>query len=462
MRCWLLCICCGGGLIDFVVGVFECVGCFVFQFVGNFMKLFVVGFGGCEYVLVWKFVQLLCVQMVYVVFGNGGMVQDECLKNVDIMLFDEFVDFVECEGVVFMFVGLEVLFVVGIVNLFCVCGLKVFGLICEVVQFESLKDFVKVFMKCYNILIVDYEIFFDVVVVYVYIDVKGVLIVVKVDGFVVGKGVVVVMMFEEVYVVVDMMLLGNKFGDVGVCVVIEEFFDGEEVSFIVMVDGKYVLVLVFSQDYKCLFDEDCGLNIGGMGVYLFVLIVMLQMYVCVMCEIIMLIVCGMEKDGICFIGFLYVGLMIDKDGNLCMFEFNCWMGDLEMQLIMVCLKSDFLKVVEQVIVGMFDMVEFDWDCCIVFGVVLVVYGYLDVLCKGDCINGILVEIEQVVMFYVGMMFVDGDKFVMFGGCVLCVVGFVDLVCEVQQYVYDMINQINFEGMQYCCDIGFCVFNCKSV
>ncbi|CAB3966126.1 phosphoribosylamine--glycine ligase [Burkholderia cenocepacia] len=424
------------------------------------MKLLVVGSGGREHALAWKLAQSPRVQMVYVAPGNGGTAQDERLKNVDITALDELADFAEREGVAFTLVGPEAPLAAGIVNLFRARGLKVFGPTREAAQLESSKDFAKAFMKRHGIPTAEYGTFSDVAAAHAYIDAKGAPIVVKADGLAAGKGVVVAMTLEEAHEAVDMMLSGNKLGDAGARVVIEEFLDGEEASFIVMVDGKHALALASSQDHKRLLDEDRGPNTGGMGAYSPAPIVTPQMHARVMREIIMPTVRGMEKDGIRFTGFLYAGLMIDKEGNPRTLEFNCRMGDPETQPIMARLKSDFSKVVEQAIAGTLDTVELDWDRRTALGVVLAAHGYPDAPRKGDRINGIPAETEQAVTFHAGTS-LDGDKLTTSGGRVLCVVGLADSVREAQQHAYDTINQINFEGMQYRRDIGFRALNRKS-
>ncbi|KVL23489.1 phosphoribosylamine--glycine ligase [Burkholderia ubonensis] len=424
------------------------------------MKLLVVGSGGREHALAWKLAQSPRVQMVYVAPGNGGTAQDERLKNVDITSLDALADFAESEGVAFTLVGPEAPLAAGIVNLFRARGLKIFGPTREAAQLESSKDFAKAFMKRHGIPTADYETFSDAAAAHAYLDAKGAPIVVKADGLAAGKGVVVAMTLEEAHAAVDMMLPGNKLGDAGARVVIEQFLDGEEASFIVMVDGKHALALASSQDHKRLLDEDRGPNTGGMGAYSPAPIVTPQMHARVMREIIMPTVRGMEKDGIRFTGFLYAGLMIDKDGNPRTLEFNCRMGDPETQPIMARLKSDFSKVVEQAIAGTLDTVELDWDRRTALGVVLAAHGYPDAPRKGDRINGIPAETEQAVTFHAGTT-LDGDKLTTSGGRVLCVVGLADSVREAQQHAYETINQINFEGMQYRRDIGYRALSRKS-
>ncbi|KGX07846.1 phosphoribosylamine--glycine ligase [Burkholderia pseudomallei] len=425
------------------------------------MKLLVVGSGGREHALAWKLAQSPRVQLVYVAPGNGGTAQDERLKNVDLSSLDDLADFAESEGVAFTLVGPEAPLAAGIVNHFRARGLKIFGPTKEAAQLESSKDFAKAFMKRHGIPTADYETFTDAAAAHAYVDSKGAPIVVKADGLAAGKGVVVAMTLEEAHAAVDMMLSGNKLGDAGARVVIEAFLDGEEASFIVMVDGKHALALASSQDHKRLLDEDRGPNTGGMGAYSPAPIVTPQMHARVMREIIMPTVRGMEKDGIRFTGFLYAGLMIDRDGNPRTLEFNCRMGDPETQPIMARLKSDFSKVVEQAIAGTLDTVELDWDRRTALGVVLAAHGYPDAPRKGDRINGIPAETAHAMTFHAGTTF-DGDKLVTSGGRVLCVVGLADSVRGAQQAAYETINQINFEGMQYRRDIGYRALNRKTV
>jgi phosphoribosylamine--glycine ligase len=424
------------------------------------MKLLVVGSGGREHALAWKLAQSPRVQMVYVAPGNGGTAQDERLQNVDITSLDALADFAESQGVAFTLVGPEAPLAAGIVNLFRARGLKVFGPTREAAQLESSKDFAKAFMKRHAIPTADYETFTDAAAAHAYIDAKGAPIVVKADGLAAGKGVVVAMSLQEAHDAVDMMLSGNKLGDAGARVVIEQFLDGEEASFIVMVDGKHALALASSQDHKRLLDGDRGPNTGGMGAYSPAPIVTPQMHARVMREIIMPTVRGMEKDGIRFTGFLYAGLMIDKDGHPRTLEFNCRMGDPETQPIMARLKSDFSKIVEQAIAGTLDTVELEWDRRTALGVVLAAHGYPDAPRKGDRINGIPAETAQAITFHAGTT-LDGNKLVTSGGRVLCVVGLADSVREAQQHAYETINQINFEGMQYRRDIGHRALNRKN-
>jgi|UPI0002D38C22 phosphoribosylamine--glycine ligase len=426
---------------------------------GIHMKLLVVGSGGREHALAWKLAQSPRVQIVYVAPGNGGTAQDERLRNVDITDPAELADFVEKEHVAFTLVGPEQPLAAGIVNLFRSRGLKIFGPSKEAAQLESSKDFAKAFMKRHNIPTAEYETFSELAAAHAYIDAKGAPIVIKADGLAAGKGVVVAMTLEEAHAAVDSMLADNKLGDAGARVVIEEFLAGEEASFIVMVDGKHVLPLASSQDHKRLLDGDKGPNTGGMGAYSPAPIVTPQLHARVMREIIQPTVRGMESEGIRFTGFLYAGLMIDANGNPKTLEFNCRMGDPETQPIMARLKGDFSKVVEMAIDGKLDTVDLDWDRRTALGVVLAAHNYPDTPRKDDRISGIPAETENSVTFHAGTTLTDG-KLTTSGGRVLCVVGLADSVRGAQSVVYDTVNQISFDGMQYRRDIGYRALNRK--
>jgi phosphoribosylamine---glycine ligase len=423
------------------------------------MKLLVVGSGGREHALAWKLAQSPRVQLVYVAPGNGGTALDDRLCNVDITDLAALADFAEKEQVAMTVVGPETPLAAGIVNVFRQRGLKVFGPTKEAAQLESSKDFAKAFMKRHGIPTAEYETFADAAAAHAYVDRKGAPIVIKADGLAAGKGVVVAATADEAHAAIDMMLADNKLGDAGARVVIEEFLQGEEASFIVMVDGKHVLPLASSQDHKRLLDADQGPNTGGMGAYSPAPIVTPQLHARVMREIILPTVRGMEKEGIRYTGFLYAGLMIDAQGNPKTLEFNCRMGDPETQPIMARLKGDFSKVIESAIAGTLDTVELTWDRRTALGVVLAAHHYPDTPRKGDRINGIPAETDTAVTFHAGTAFVDG-KLVTAGGRVLCVVGLSDSVRGAQSAAYEAINQISFDGMQYRRDIGYRALNRK--
>ncbi|EON12399.1 phosphoribosylamine--glycine ligase [Pandoraea sp. SD6-2] len=416
------------------------------------MKILVVGSGGREHALAWKLAQSPRIQLVYVAPGNGGTALDERLRNVPISDPNVLAEFAVRESIALTVVGPETPLAAGIVNIFRARGLKIFGPTKEAAQLESSKDFAKAFMKRHGIPTADYETFSDTALAHAYIDAKGAPIVIKADGLAAGKGVVVAMSLEEAHKAVDMMLADNKLGDAGARVVIEEFLQGEEASFIVMVDGKNVLPLATSQDHKRLLDNDQGPNTGGMGAYSPAPIVTPQIHARVMREIILPTVRGMETDGIRFTGFLYAGLMIDAQGNVKTLEFNCRMGDPETQPIMARLKGDFSVVVEHAIAGTLDKVELDWDRRYALGVVLAAHGYPDTPRKGDRISQVPAETGDCVTFHAGTQLENGVLTVT-GGRVLCVVGLSDTVRGAQSVAYQTVNQISFDGMQYRHDIG---------
>ncbi|WER46820.1 phosphoribosylamine--glycine ligase [Cupriavidus sp. WKF15] len=417
------------------------------------MKVLVVGSGGREHALAWKLAQSPKLQVVYVAPGNGGTALDKRLQNVPLTDPEVLAAFAEREGVAFTVVGPEAPLAAGIVDVFRAKGLRIFGPTQAAAQLESSKDFAKAFMHRHGIPTAAYQTFSDAAQAHAYIDAQGAPIVIKADGLAAGKGVVVAMSLEEAHAAVDMMLADNKLGDAGARVVVEEFLDGEEASFIVLVDGKNVLALATSQDHKRLLDADAGPNTGGMGAYSPAPVVTPALHARALREIILPTVRGMEKDGIPYTGFLYAGLMIDKDGNPKTLEFNCRMGDPETQPIMARLKTDLVDVMDAAVSGKLDEVELDWDRRTALGVVIAAYGYPDAPRKGDAITGIPAETDDSVTFHAGTTLKDGTLLTT-GGRVLCVVGLADTVKAAQRAAYAAVEQIHFDGMQYRTDIGY--------
>jgi phosphoribosylamine--glycine ligase len=417
------------------------------------MKILVIGSGGREHALAWKLAQSPRIQMVYVAPGNGGTALDPRLENVPISDPQWLAQFVIKENIALTVVGPEAPLAAGVVNLFRDQGLKIFGPTKEAAQLESSKDFAKAFMKRHGIPTAEYQTFADAKAAHAYVDAKGAPIVIKADGLAAGKGVVVAMTLDEAHAAVDMMLSDNRLGDAGARVVIEEFLEGEEASFIVMVDGKNILPLATSQDHKRLKDHDEGPNTGGMGAYSPAPIITPSLHARVMREIIVPTVQGMAQDGIPFSGFLYAGLMIDKDGKPRTLEFNCRMGDPETQPIMARLKTDLVTVMEHAVHGTLDAVELEWDRRTAMGVVMAAHGYPDAPRKGDVITGIPAESDSHVVFHAGTT-LDGDRLVTSGGRVLCVVGLGDSVRMAQKEAYTAVDQIHFDGMQFRRDIGW--------
>ncbi len=417
------------------------------------MKILVVGSGGREHALAWKLAQSKRIQIVMVAPGNGGTASDPRLKNVPITDPKQLADFAEQEHIALTVVGPEAPLAAGIVDLFRERGLKIFGPTQRAAQLEASKDFAKSFMQRHGIPTAQSQTFSDVAAAHQYVDQQGAPIVIKADGLAAGKGVVVAMTLDEAHQAIDMMLADNRLGDAGARVVIEEFLEGEEASFIVMVDGSNVLPLATSQDHKRLLDDDQGPNTGGMGAYSPAPIVTPELHARVMREIIQPTVQGMAKEGESYTGFLYAGLMIDAQGNPKTLEFNCRMGDPETQPIMARLKTDLVTVIEHAVNGTLKDIELDWDRRTALGVVLAAAGYPDAPRKGDAITGIPEESEDSVTFHAGTI-IDSGALKTAGGRVLCVVGLGDSVRVAQKHAYETLEKIRFDGMQFRHDIGW--------
>ena len=417
------------------------------------MKILVVGSGGREHALAWKLAQSQKIQVVMVAPGNGGTALDDRLKNIFITDPVQLADYVQQEHIALTVVGPEAPLAAGIVDVFRERGLKIFGPTKKAAQLESSKDFAKAFMQRYGIPTAAYQSFADAKAAHGYIDQQGAPIVIKADGLAAGKGVVVAMTLTEAHAAVAMMLSDNRFGDAGARVVIEEFLEGEEASFIVMVDGKNILPLATSQDHKRLMDNDEGPNTGGMGAYSPAPIITPELHARVMREIILPTVLGMAKEGIPYTGFLYAGLMIDAEGNPKTLEFNCRMGDPETQPIMVRLKTDLVKVMEHAVEGTLDQIELQWDRRTALGVVMAAANYPESPRKGDVIKGIPTETDDSVTFHAGSV-LENDQLKTAGGRVLCVVGLGGTVRVAHKAAYETLDKIHFDGMQFRRDIGW--------
>ncbi|MDD2741992.1 MAG: phosphoribosylamine--glycine ligase [Rhodocyclaceae bacterium] len=428
------------------------------------MKLLVIGSGGREHAMAWRLAKTPGVQTVYVAPGNAGTGREHALENINITDPQALADFVEQNKIHLTVVGPEAPLAAGVVNAFRARGLKIFGPTKEAAQLESSKDFAKRFMARHNIPTANFETFSESTAAHAYIDQHGAPIVIKADGLAAGKGVVVAMTLAEAHAAVDDMLSGNKLGvqhnEAGARVVIEEFLDGEEASFIVMVDGKNVLALASSQDHKRIGDGDTGPNTGGMGAYSPAPCVTPEVHAKAMREIILPTVRGMAADGIPFTGFLYAGLMISKDGNVKTLEFNCRMGDPETQPILMRLKSDFVDLLEHGIDGTLDQIEAEWDRRIALGVVLAAANYPDTPRKGDVIQGLPAGnsfADDCHVFHAGTTHLD-SKVVTSGGRVLCVTALGENIKLAQKLAYESAVQVQFEGMQFRKDIGHRAIN----
>ena len=420
------------------------------------MKILVIGSGGREHALAWKLAQSPKVQQVYVAPGNGGTGTAPNLKNVPITDLAALRDWALAEKIALTVVGPEQPLAAGVVDDFRSHGLRVFGPTKAAAQLESSKAFSKDFMKRHGIPTAAYETFSDPVAAHACVDRLGAPIVVKADGLAAGKGVVVAATKEEAHAAIDDMLGGNTLGvahnEGGARVVIEEFLQGEEASFIVMCDGKNVVAMASSQDHKRLKDGDEGPNTGGMGAYSPAPVVTPQVHARAMRDVILPTVRGMDKDGIPFTGFLYAGLMIDADGKPKTLEFNTRMGDPETQPIMMRLKSDLVDVMLAATAGKLDEVELQWDRRVALGVVLAAGGYPLNPKKGDLISGLPKPTDDVVVFHAGTV-AEGDQVKTAGGRVLCVTALADSVRQAQAKAYDAARGIHFDGMQYRRDIG---------
>ena len=424
------------------------------------MKILVIGSGGREHALAWKLSQSPKVQQVYVAPGNGGTALSPNLKNVPITDLAALRDWALAEKIALTVVGPEQPLAAGVVDDFRAHGLRIFGPTQAAAQLESSKAFSKDFMKRHGIPTAAYETFSDPGAAHAYVDRLGAPIVVKADGLAAGKGVVVAATKEEAHAAIDDMLGGNTLGvahnDGGARVVIEEFLQGEEASFIVLCDGKNVLALATSQDHKRLKDGDEGPNTGGMGAYSPAPVVTPDVHARAMRDVILPTIRGMDKDGIPFTGFLYAGLMIDGDGKPKTLEFNTRMGDPETQPIMMRLKSDLVDVLMAATSGKLDEVELKWDRRVALGVVLAAGGYPLSPKKGDLISGLPKPTDEVVVFHAGTV-AAGDQIKTSGGRVLCVTALADSVKQAQTKAYDAARGIHFDGMQYRRDIGHRAF-----
>ncbi len=420
------------------------------------MKILVIGGGSREHALAWKLAQSPRVQQVYVAPGNGGTALAPNLQNVPITDLAALRDWALAEKIALTVVGPEQPLAAGVVDDFRAYGLRIFGPTRAAAQLESSKAFSKDFMKRHGIPTAAYETFSDPAAAHAYVDQLGAPIVVKADGLAAGKGVVVATTLEEAHAAIDDMLGGNTLGvahnEGGARVVIEEFLQGEEASFIVLCDGKNVAALATSQDHKRLLDGDEGPNTGGMGAYSPAPVVTPDVHARAMREVILPTIRGMDQDGIPFTGFLYAGLMIDGNGQLKTLEFNCRMGDPETQPILMRLKSDLVEVLMAATSGQLDAVELQWDRRVALGVVLAAGGYPLNPRKGDLITGLPKPTDEVVVFHAGTTG-EGDAVRTSGGRVLCVTALGDSVRQAQTKAYDVARAIHFDGMQYRRDIG---------
>ncbi len=417
------------------------------------MKLLVIGNGGREHALAWKLAQSKRIQRIYVAPGNGGTALDPDLANVPLTSIPDLLAFAQQENIYLTVVGPEAPLAAGVVDAFRAAGLKIFGPTQAAAQLESSKDFAKDFMLRHGIPTAAYGTFTQAQAAHAYIEAQGAPIVVKADGLAAGKGVVVAQTKDEAHTAVDMMLGDQILGEAGARVVIEECLQGEEASFIVLVDGEHVLAMATSQDHKRLMDGDLGPNTGGMGAYSPAPVVTPELHARIMREVIHPTVQGMARDGIPYTGFLYAGVMIDAHGVPKVLEFNCRMGDPETQPIMLRLKSDLVTLLEHAVAGTLDKVEAEWDRRSALGVVMAAANYPAPPRKGDVVSNLPPKGEDYMVFHAGTQRVN-ENVVTAGGRVLCVTALGDTVKIAQRRAYEIADQIQFDGAQMRRDIGY--------
>lgn len=420
------------------------------------MKVLIIGGGGREHALAWKAAQSPKVSKVFVAPGNAGTALEANLENVEISVEDitGLVNFAKENGIDVAIVGPEVPLVLGVVDAFKEAGLKCFGPSAAAAQLEGSKAFSKDFLAKHKIPTAAYEVFTEIDPAVAYIEKMGAPIVIKADGLAAGKGVILADTNEEAIEAVNDMLAGNKFGDAGARVVIEEFLVGEEASFIVMADGKHILPMATSQDHKARNNGDTGPNTGGMGAYTPAPVVTPEIHDRIMKEVIEPTIEGMAKDGLPYTGFLYAGVMIDASGAPKVLEFNCRFGDPETQPIMMRLQSDLVELCLAAIDGKLDTVSAQWDSRAALGVVMAAGGYPDAYRKADVISGLQnADAEDLKVFHAGTSLNENGDVITSGGRVLCVTALGENVTQAQKRAYEGVKAISWDEVYFRTDIG---------
>lgn len=420
------------------------------------MKVLVIGSGGREHALAWKLAQSPRVGKVYVAPGNAGTAHEDRCENVRIQVdnISGLLDFALGQGVSLTVVGPEGPLVAGITDVFQQAGLRCFGPSRAAAQLEGSKAFSKDFLARHHIPTAAYRTFTELKPALAYLQERGTPVVVKADGLAAGKGVVVAQSIAEAETAVHDMLGGNVFGEAGQRVVIEEFLEGEEASFIVMADGEHILPLATSQDHKRRDDRDTGPNTGGMGAYSPAPVVTPEIHEQVMCDVIRPTVRGMAAEGTPYTGFLYAGLMISKDGTPKVLEFNCRLGDPETQPILLRLKSDLVTLCEAALDRRLHKLKAEWDTRVALGVVLAAGGYPGEYRKGEAISGLPpFPMDNVKVFHAGTAEQDG-RIVTNGGRVLCVTALGDTVGDARQRAHHIADGIHWPGRFFRHDIGW--------
>ena len=418
-----------------------------------------VGGGGREHALAWKLNQSSQVQRIYVAPGNGGTGTHKDLINLPLTDKVALREWALANSIDLTVVGPEAPLAAGIVDEFRRHGLRIFGPTQAAAQLESSKAFSKAFMRKHGIPTADYQVFEDAAQAHAYVDAKGAPIVVKADGLAAGKGVVVASDVQQAHAAIDHMLAkdaGVQHNQGLARVVIEEFLDGEEASFMVVANGLAAVSLATSQDHKRLLDADQGPNTGGMGAYSPAPVVTPEIHAKVMREVILPTLKGMQQDGIPYTGFLYAGLMIDRVGRVLVLEFNCRMGDPETQPIMMRLKSDLLQLLWTATdpdTHLLANTELQWDRRSALGVVLAAANYPSTPELGQEIHGLAADSDDAMVFHAGTIETDG-KLLTSGGRVLCATALGDTVKQAQTRAYELADKVNFQGMQMRRDIGY--------
>ena len=420
------------------------------------MKILVIGSGGREHSLAWRCAQSDNVEKVFVAPGNAGTARETRLENVaiDVMDFEGLANFAEAESVALTIVGPEAPLVEGIVDYFSERQLACFGPSRAAAQLEGSKAFTKKFLDRHGIPTAAFATFTDLDLARAYIEQQGVPIVIKADGLAAGKGVVVATSEEEAVAAVTDMLAENRFGDAGHRVVIEQFLEGEEASFIAIVDGEHVLPMATSQDHKARDDGDRGPNTGGMGAYSPAPVVTGAVHERIMNEVILPTVKGMAEDGNEYVGFLYAGLMISPEGRPAVVEFNCRFGDPEAQPVMLRLKSDLPRLCLAALERKLDREQAEWDPRCAVGVVLAAGGYPAEYAKGIPISGLDTPLkDNQKLFHAGTAERDGEV-VTNGGRVLCATALGETVSAAQAAAYDLADRISWDNVYYRRDIAY--------
>lgn len=423
------------------------------------MNVLVIGAGGREHALAWKSSQSDSVEKVYVAPGNAGTALEPKLENIaiDVMDFPALAEFAKDNAIELTIVGPEAPLVEGIVDYFNEQGLKCFGPSKEASQLEGSKTFTKDFLARHKIPTADYQSFTDLNQALTYVRKQGAPIVVKADGLAAGKGVIVAEDLATAEDAITDMLSGNAFGDAGCRVVIEEFLEGEEASFIVLADGENVLPMATSQDHKRAGEGDTGPNTGGMGAYSPAPVVTPEVYDRIMNEVIMPTISGMKSEGHAYTGFLYAGLMITKDGTPKVIEYNCRFGDPETQPIMLRLQSDLSALCLAAIDKSLDECAIEWDPRPSVGVVLAAGGYPGSYAKGKIISGLENSSDDAKIFHAGTT-MQGQDVLTNGGRVLCATALGESVTQAQKRAYQLTQQISFEDIYYRRDIAYRAIN----